>query len=167
MHPLLLGRRRLALFGVACIDLGILLALLLRVLEPRPYWQAILFTLPSTVLYGFVCLSAWWVCRGAPIATTRLTRLVTVQFMATLQATAAGGAIFLVWALSLSRFFGIGPDRAGIIRDVTVMTVAALLIYPVSIVIHYLMLAYEQAREAERTALESQVTAREAEVRAL
>ncbi len=167
MHPLLLGRRRLVLFAIACIDLGILLALLLRVLEPRPFWQAALFTVPSTILYGFVCLSAWWVCRQAPLATTPVTRLLSVQFMATLQASAVGGAIFLVWAVCLSRFFGIGPDRAGIIRDVAVMCVIALLIYPVSIVIHYLMLAYERAREAERNALESQVTAREAEVRAL
>jgi hypothetical protein len=168
MHPLLFGRRRLILFGVACLDLGILLALLLRVIAPREFWQAMVFTVPSTILFGFVCLSAWWVCRSAPIATTSVTRLLTVQFFATLQATAVGVGIFTVWAVVLSRVFGVGPaDRIGILSDVAVMGVAALLIYPVSIVIHYLMLAYERAREAERNALESQVAAREAEVRAL
>jgi sensor histidine kinase YesM len=167
MHPLLLGRRRLLLFAIACIDIAVLLALLLRVFEPRPFGHAILFTLPFTLLYGFVCLSAWWVCRSAPIATTPLMRLLVVQGGATLQAAAVGVGVAAVWAVCLTRVFGIGPDRAGILRDLLVMGVVALLIYPVSIVIHYLMLAYERAREAERNALESQVAAREAEVRAL
>src|SRR5436190_3389832 len=167
MHPLLLGRRRLLLFAIACIDIAVLLALLLRVFEPRPFGHAILFTLPFTLLYGFVCLSAWWVCRSAPIATTPLMRLLVVQGGATLQAAAVGVGVAAVWAVCLTRVFGIGPDRAGILRDLLVMGVVALLIYPVSVVIHYLMLAYERAREAERNALESQVSAREAEVRAL
>jgi sensor histidine kinase YesM len=167
MHPLLLGRRRLLLFAIACIDIAVLLALLLRVFEPRPFGHAIAFTLPFTLLYGFVCLSAWWVCRSAPIATTPLMRLLVVQGGATLQAAAVGVGVAAVWAVCLTRVFGIGPDRAGILRDLLVMGVVALLIYPVSIVIHYLMLAYERAREAERNALESQVSAREAEVRAL
>ena len=167
MHPLLLGRRRLLLFAIACIDIAVLLALLLRVFEPRPFGHAIAFTLPFALLYGFVCLSAWWVCRSAPIATTPLMRLLVVQGGATLQAAAVGVGVAAVWAVCLTRVFGIGPDRAGILRDLLVMGVVALLIYPVSIVIHYLMLAYERAREAERNALESQVAAREAEVRAL
>ena len=167
MHPLLLGRRRLVLFAIACIDIAVLLALLLRVFEPRPFGHAIAFTLPFTLLYGFVCLSAWWVCRTAPIATTPLMRLLVVQGGATLQAAAVGVGVAAVWAVCLTRLFAIGPDRAGILRDLLVMGVVALLIYPVSIVIHYLMLAYERAREAERNALESQVAAREAEVRAL
>src|SRR4029077_6595091 len=39
--------------------------------------------------------------------------------------------------------------------------------YAQSIVIHYLMLAFESARDAERRVYESQVSAREAELRAL
>ena len=167
MHPLLLGRRRLVLFAIAVVDVAILLALLLGVFEPRPFWHALAFTLPATILYGFVTLSAWWVCRSAPIATTPLLRLVTTLTGATVQAAAVGFGIFMVWAVVLSRFFGIGPDRAGILRDVLIMGIVALLIYPVSIVLHYLMLAYERARDAERNALESQVAAREAQVRAL
>ena len=167
MHPLLLGRRRLVLFLIACLDIAVVLALLLQVFEPRPFGQVFAFTLPATILYGFVCLSAWWVCRSVPLATTRLTRLLSVQAGATLQAAAVGVGVSTALAVVVSRVLGLESDRAGILRDVAVMGVASVLIYPVSIVIHYLMLAYERAREAERNALESQVTAREAEVRAL
>src|SRR5262245_58321967 len=110
MHPLLLGRRRMLLFAVACIDIGVLLALLLQVFEPRPLGHAILFTLPFTFLFGFVSLSAWWVCRSTPIATTPLTRLVMIQAGATLQAVAVGVGIATVWAVILLRVFAIGSD---------------------------------------------------------
>jgi LytS/YehU family sensor histidine kinase len=52
-------------------------------------------------------------------------------------------------------------------RDLAVMFVAGVILYGQSIAVHYVLLAFESARAAERRVLESQVTAREAELRAL
>jgi len=48
-----------------------------------------------------------------------------------------------------------------------VLFVAGIILYGQSIAVHYVLLAFESARTAERRILESQVTAREAELRAL
>ena len=167
MHPLLLGRRRLLLFAIACLDVGLVLGLLLRLVTPRPLLHAFAYAVPATLAYGFVCLSAWWVCRATPLAATPSGRLIARQLGATVQAAAVGVAIAAAWGVFLARGFGIGPDRPGMLRDAGVMGVADLMLYPVSIVAHYLVLAFERAREAERVALESRVAAREAELRAL
>ncbi len=38
--------------------------------RPRPFGALALFLLPLLVLYAFACLSAWWVCRAHPLAST-------------------------------------------------------------------------------------------------
>jgi LytS/YehU family sensor histidine kinase len=53
------------------------------------------------------------------------------------------------------------------LRDLAVLFVAGIILYAQSIAVHYVLLAFESARAAERRLLESQVTAREAELRAL
>jgi LytS/YehU family sensor histidine kinase len=53
------------------------------------------------------------------------------------------------------------------VRDLVVLFVAGLVLYAQSIALHFMLLAIESARAAERRVLESQVSAREAELRAL
>jgi LytS/YehU family sensor histidine kinase len=71
------------------------------------------------------------------------------------------------WAAVLKTKGGIGPDRDGIVRDLVALFVAGVVLYAQSIVAHYLALAFESARAAERRLLESQLSAREAELKAL
>jgi two-component system sensor histidine kinase AlgZ len=167
MHPLLLGWRRMVLFAVACWDVGIGLALMMRLIDGRPWLQAFAFAIPVAFLFGFVCLSAWWVCRSAPLATTPHTQLAGRLLGGTVQAAAVGAVLALLWEVFLSRTFGFGPSRLGRFLDFGIMAAAMLFLYPVSIVVHYLVLAFEQARAAERGALESRVAARDSELRAL
>jgi two-component system, LytTR family, sensor histidine kinase AlgZ len=167
MHPLLAGRLRTTLYFALWLGMGVALSALLVLLEPRPIGQVVLFLGPLTAIYASVCLSAWYVCRAHPLATTPSTRLFVDLGGAALQASALWVALGGLWALALSRLFGIGPDRAGMLRDLTVLFVAGLILYAQSIAVHYVLLAFESAREAERRILESQVTAREAELRAL
>jgi LytS/YehU family sensor histidine kinase len=72
-----------------------------------------------------------------------------------------------LWAVLLARIFHVGPARADILGDLMVMFPAGIVFYGQSIAAHYFLLAFESSREAERRILESQVTAREAELRAL
>jgi two-component system sensor histidine kinase AlgZ len=167
MHPLLVGRLRLSLYLAAWAGVCALLVALLVLTRPRPVSEALLFVGPLTLIYASVCLSAWWVCRAHPLETTPRTRLI-----GTLSGTAAQSSVLWVamgaaWAVALSHVAHIGSDRAGMFRDLTLLFVAGIVLYAQSIAAHYFLLAFESARGAERRVLESQVTAREAELRAL
>jgi two-component sensor histidine kinase len=158
---------RLTLYFVLWTGMGVALATLLILLEPRPVSHAVYFLAPLTGIYASVCLSAWYVCRAHPLGTTPAPRLLSSLLGAALQASAVWVGFAALWAVALSRWAHIGPDRAGILRDLGVLFVAGLILYGQSIAVHYVLLAFETARQAERRVLESQVTAREAELRAL
>ena len=166
MHPLLAGRLRPSLYFGLWLGMGVALAALLVLLDPRPIWHAVAFVAPVTAIYASICLSAWYVCRSHPLGITPPTRLITGLALSSLQATTVWVGIAALWAIALSRF-GIGPDRAVMLRDLGVLFVAGEILYGQSIAVHYVLLAFESARAAERRVLESQVTAREAELRAL
>ncbi|OGF13174.1 MAG: hypothetical protein A2W00_13950 [Candidatus Eisenbacteria bacterium RBG_16_71_46] len=167
MHPLLRDRLRLALYLAVWLGVGVLLAALLVLLQPRPLAHALAFVGPLTLVYAFVSLSAWWVCRSLPLATTPPARLAAGLVGAAVQAGAVWVVLGALWAVVLSRVAGVGPDRAGILRDLAVLFPAGMVLYGQSLAIHYVVLTIEVARAAERRLLESEVTAREAELRAL
>src|SRR6266545_1559516 len=161
MHPLLAGRLRLALYLALWLGIGLMLAALLSLLQPRPLAQTLAFAAPLTLVYAFVCLSAWWVCRSHPLGTTPPARVAAGLAGAALQAGALWVAMGAGWAFVLSRLAHAAPDRAGLVRDLVVLFVAGLVLYAQSIALHYMLLAIESARTAERRVLESQVSARE------
>jgi len=167
MHPLLVGRLRPFLYSLAWVGIAVLLAALLVLFQPRPLGYAIAFVGPLALIYGSMCLSAWWVCRARPVGSMPALRLVGELIGAALQSSALWVGLGALWAVVLSRAFGIGLERGGILRDLAVLFVAGVVLYGESIVLHYVLLIIESARTAERRVLESQVTAREAELRAL
>jgi hypothetical protein len=167
MHPLLVGRLRPTLYLAVWVGIGAVLVALLVAVGPRPLPHAVLFVAPLTVAYAFACLSAWWVCRAHPIGEADAPRLLIQLLVAALQSSALWVALAALWAVVLASQFGIGPDHAGIFRDIGVLAVAGVVLYLESIAIHYTVLAFENARGVERRLLETEVSAREAELKAL
>ncbi len=167
MHPLFTRPLRLLLYLSAWLIVGVPLAGVLSLGTSRPFAQALVFAVPLALFYGVICLAAWWVCRSNPIEGRRTFGAVWTQLLAALQSSAAWVGLGTLWAFALSRVFHIGPDRAGLVHDVTVLFVAGLPLYLISAVVHYLYLAIEASHAAAQRALESQVSAREAELRAL
>jgi len=167
VHPLFARPTRLLLYLAAWLPAGALLAGALWVVTPRPYSQALAFAMPLAVFYGLVCLSAWWVCRSRPIVADDPLPAVLMQLAAAVQASAVWVAVGVTWAAALSRMFHIGPDRIGRLRDAATLFVVGVALYLLSAVVHYLLLALEASHQAVARMLASQVSAREAELRAL
>ncbi|MGH7741319.1 MAG: sensor histidine kinase [Candidatus Eiseniibacteriota bacterium] len=167
MHPILAGRLRQLLYLGVWLGVGGLLGAVLELIRPRPLGTLVLFLAPLLVFYAFACLSAWWVCRANPPATTLPERLLAVIAGASAQASLMWMLLGAFWAVILSRAAHLSPDRAAILRDVAVLGVAGFVLYAQSMAGHYFLLTIENAREAERLVLTSQVSAREAELRAL
>jgi len=170
VHPLLARPVRLLLVVATAALSGVPLAWLLRVLEPRPWAAALAFAVPLQIIYGFIVLSAWWVCRRHPIgagAGEPQGKAVAAQVAAALQATSVWTALATFWAVALDHWLYSGLTRAAMLRDLGVLFVAGIPLYLSSAAAHYLYMAIEASHTAERRILETQVGAREAELRAL
>lgn len=167
MHPLYTRRRWLAVFVVAWLIAGVLLAELLVLVIPQPSSRAHAFLVPITLIYGFGVLSAWWVCRRHPITESRPVSAVLAQLGASLQASAMWLVVATPWAVFLASRASEVVSRPAILANLTFVFVAGIPLYLLSAVAHYLFLTVEATQAAARRALESQVTAREAELRAL
>ena len=165
MHPLLDGRLRTGLYVAAWVGVGLLLALLLSRLEPRSFSHALAFVGPVTMVYASMCLSAWYICKSHPLGSTPPTRLAVTLLSASLVSAAMFMAMGAAWRGVLYRVF---PVHGGVAsRDLIFLGIAGVVLYAESIFLHYVLAVFENARAIERRLLESQVSAREAELRAL
>jgi len=166
MHPILGDRRRLALYLLVWQFLGLLL--LLTAMREASLGLAAALSFPLATFYGFVCLSPWYLCRAFPLSTdVRTVRLVGVHLVTGLIAGLLWLAVSEGWAGWLDWFWqgDVGRSVVGS-RGPLVVVVGALLFW-LSTACHYLLMAFEASREAERRSLAFDLLAREAELRAL
>ena len=143
------------------------LAWVLRLLDGRSWSAAQLFAVPMLNIYAFIVLSAWWVCRRHPLTGGRAWMAVSAHLMAAVQASAVWAALGAFWAVLLQRWLYVTFSREAVFRDVGILFAIGIPLYLLSAIAHYLYLAFESSRAAERRILETEVTAREAELRAL
>ena len=167
MHPILAEWRRLAAYLAAWALLGALLAALLVTATPFGWLEATLFALPLAVLFGFVGLGSFWICRAAPLELSRLLRVLGTQLVA-----AVVSAIFWLvasqgWALVLDRYGPLPGLAAKQAEAAPLLLGLGVVLYLLAAALHYLMGAFEASQEAERRALELEIASREAELRTL
>jgi signal transduction histidine kinase len=166
MHPILEHKGRLALYLGLWVMVGALLALALTGRLGLTWLQATLISLPVASAYAFVCLSAWYVARSLPIVTTGTPRIVGTGIVAAVISSAGWLALARLWVAILVRRGWI-PDAARAGGHESLIFGFGVLLYVLSLAISYLLITFEETREAERRALEVQVLAREAELRSL
>jgi two-component system, LytTR family, sensor histidine kinase AlgZ len=153
MHPIFRNATRLGAYMGLWTVLAAALAALMRIPEDLSWSQALSVAVPLCMFYAFVCLTPWYICRGFPLGSARVTRLVINQLAAAVLACTLwiGGAQLLAFAMDLgSRLNPAIPQ----------LVVLGLLLYLMSVALHYALMAVEASREA---ALQT----RDAELRAL
>jgi two-component system, LytTR family, sensor histidine kinase AlgZ len=164
MHPLLARGERLALYLALWAIAGALLATLLASEARLSLWGAAFVAFPLAYAYAFVCLSAWYVSRSTPIATSGITRLIGTALAASVLSSAAWVLLARTWNQVLGWIWGMRVpfgEVAGLLFGF------GLLLYMLSIAVSYIVAAFEHARAAERRQLQAQVQSREAELRSL
>jgi two-component system, LytTR family, sensor histidine kinase AlgZ len=153
MHPIFNRRSSFLLYIGLWMVLAVLLAGLLR-MPGRLVWRdALIIAAPLCLFYAFVCLAPWYVCSYLPLRSTPWFKLIVNHAGAAL--LAAG--LWVSFGHVIASEAGTGPELRPSIPD---LVVVGLLLYAVSVALHYALLAVEQSRESE-------VQAREAELRAL
>jgi len=161
------SRRGAALYLLAWLMLGVLMAGLLVATQDVGLVPGLLFAVPMMLFYAGACgFSAYYLCRAYPLAQRRLGAVLLVFLC-------SGASAALMWCAAGSAWAGL----CALLVDARVVEVtrpfAALmfgigvLLYWMSAVGHYLALEFERARRAETHALEARLLAKEAELRML
>lgn len=167
MHPLLARPRQLALYLGLWVPIGLLLAGTFGLTQPGPWVESLAVAMPLAILYGFHCLTAWYVVRAAPATGDSLFRPLASGSTAATVSALGWLALGLGWSGLLAALprFATAPQR---LRGAAALFFAfGALLYALALLLHHLLVAFERSRAAERRALEAQVLAGEAELRAL
>jgi hypothetical protein len=154
MHPIFATKMRLAGYTLVWILIGVMLTGLLRMPETLTLRESAELAAPLCLLYAFFCLTPWYMCRHLPLRTTNPVKL-TVQHL--------GAALLAcgIW-VKLANFIARQGMHANarFQAELPHLVAVGLLLYTVSVAIHYMQLAQQASREAE-------LLARDAELRAL
>lgn len=166
MHPILAFRGRLGPYLAGWVPLAGLLAGLLAV-GGMTWLQATVVAVPLAVVYAFMCLAAWYPCQSAPLRKATFAKVVVTQLAAA--GLSAMLWLFLAdtWVVFLEQFpafAGVGERFPGL---VVLLLAVGVVLYVLGAALHYLLIGFEEAQQAERNTLQLEVAAREAELRAL
>ncbi|HEY3176699.1 MAG TPA: histidine kinase [Candidatus Polarisedimenticolia bacterium] len=167
MHPILRRRGRLGPYLAAWIPVAGLLSILLALAGEADWDEVLLIAVPMTVLFGFESLATWYLCLAAPLRTTAMRRLLAVH--------GSGAAVSCIlwllagraWVSLLERSSWFEGATRRYAAQVPLLFAVGVLLFLLASAVHYVLIAFEESREAERRALETEVLAREAELKAL
>ena len=167
MHPILAGKGRLLPYLAASIPLGAVLTALLA--RPGAYSVAegAALSFPLALVFAFLGLSAWYPCRSLPLAKGKTAILAISHFTAALVTS----AVWVLLGAGVSRLLAFIPSfesmADGYTEQVLPLFAVGVLLYLLSVALHYVLLSFEAAREAERREAAQSLLAREAQLKAL
>jgi hypothetical protein len=166
MHPILSRPARLALYLLAWVPLGAILAAMMAAGGRVSAGAALALALPVSVLNAFACLSAFYVCRY-PAGSSRFLRFYFTPLVASL----VGGAVCLAGAEfaagTFDGFTGTSTFQQLLSGERGILFGLGSLFFLLSIVIHHLLLTAEASAVAAREAAEARALATDAELKAL
>ena len=167
MHPILSSLRRLAIYLLAWLLIGLLLSVGLGLSGGGNWLTAVIFFVPLSLVFALITQSAWYVCRIFPLVRARAWTVGAAQILAAVFASAVWVAAAGGWARTLD-VAGVGAAGTALYTSQRplLFVVGALLFWLVS-VFFYLLIAFDASKDAERQNVELSLLAREAELRAL
>ncbi len=157
MHPLLTPINRFGLYLLAWVPLAAILIYLMAVPGKLGWLDAAVLLIPLCLIYQFVCLSAWYSCKAAPIQKSSGQRLWLTHVL-------AAAILSLLWVL-LAKLLAYGlsemPAFQGLDRrfasQLSVLFGAGFLLYLLSVASHYVILAIEDSNKAEARVKETSI----------
>ena len=165
MHPVLASRSRLAFYLGFWVIVALLLAVAYASASAASGAEALVIAAPLIVIYGFICLSAWYVCRAAPLSLAGIGRVVVTHLLASAVATALWLPAWEGWAYTF-----LGPFEQAVANyrsQLPLVVSSGVLLYASAAMFHYVLIAIEASQAAVTRGLGLEVMAREAELKAL
>lgn len=167
MHPILGHLRQLGLYLLAWAPLSAILLYVLGSTGGLTWTQAIVLVLPLCLVYAFMCLSAWYSCRGTPLAASSFSRLTLTHLSAALVISGVWALIARGWVSVLAAIEMFHGVEQRFVPDYPLLFASGVMIYLLAVSLHYVLLSVEDSREAEKREIEARVLARDSELKAL
>lgn len=167
MHPLLASPRRMALYLVAWLPFARFLYAILIGGGFPPGVMTMVFAFLFADVCAFLSLAAFYSNRMAPLQTSTPWHIVRVQAAAAGITTALWLGIGSAAVAAMERAMQRSGLSDAFAAALPLMAALGIVGFGVSAAIHYLGAVVRQSREAERRALQLQITAREAELKTL
>ena len=165
MHPIFTNGKQLALYILGYLPIGALLVIGFG--HAGAWGTAAAFFLPLTALYGFLGMTAYYVCRAFPITRQYwILRALPAHAMAAVTAGAISVGIAWAWSAMLESLNLNVHPKIFLAQPWTLFAVGALL-FGLAIAFHYALIASLEAQRSESQMLESSLLVREAELKAL
>ncbi len=167
MHPLLADMQKLGLYLIAWLILSVMFAAFLTLSGGMEWYHAGTLVIPLMLVYSFICLSAWYVCRSFPLKSTSVTQLLSVFVITAAVSSSVWIVLGNVWlsVLDQTGLFAAGTNPAQF--EVRQLFGFGVVLYLLAAATHYIMITFELSREAEQRALHAKLHANEAELRSL
>ena len=147
MHPILLSVQRLALYLAFWCLVAALLSAAFVTASGAGSWEAVLIVFPLSLLYSFVCLSGWYVCRTTPLEASSASQLAIAQLGSAVLATLVWVVSWEAWTRMLAGTF---PEGLAHYRgQFFLIASSGFLLYGLGTLFHYLLIAFEDSRRAE------------------
>src|SRR5215831_6075272 len=166
MSPFLADFRRLCLYLTGWGFLTVLVTDQLATSGGLGWAEGAVLSVPLCLVYAFVCLSSWYVCRLNPLRLRSVESLLTIHLMASVVASTLWIVIARVVATVVSNM-KFAETREHLARATGLLFGMGVVFYLLTVAMHYILLALEASRKAEEREAQTQILAREAELRAL
>ncbi len=146
----------------AWIPLGGILTVVAHLSGRLPIAEALAVMAPTTLVMSFVCLSPFYMCRSLPLRSAAKHRIAANHVGA---AVVLAAAVMLVGRFAASLLTPAFPDIGeGFADAAPMLALMVLMIYEMSVALHYAALELEASRRAEILAREAQLKALKAQV---
>lgn len=167
MHAILAHKTKLALYLASWLVLSGLLAILATLGGNLNWQEAFALLVPMMLVYAFVCLSTWYLCRVFTLERSSVALLFGVYVFAAALSTALWLALGKVWVGVLAHAPAFSGIETRYPRVWALLAGAAFLLFWLTAVMHYLLISFENARSVEKRLLQLDLLAREAELQNL
>ncbi|MBV7536754.1 sensor histidine kinase [Duganella sp. sic0402] len=161
-------RRGLAIYLLVWLFLGCALGGVIFLASDAPLANAMLFAVPVNLVYAFATgYSAYYLCRAYPLGSRRP---MAITLTLTIAAVVSGFLWLIIGNLWNGVCLLLGLAWSGILitPQLSVLIVAlGVLLYGFAAALHYLVIEFVRAKNAEQRELESLLMAQEAELRML
>lgn len=162
MHPLLKSRSGFLSYVAVWILFGLMFAFVLGITGHLRSVESAAITLPIVVVLAVECLGPWYYLRSRALRSTAPWKLVATCLLA---AICMSAVVLVVVHISVVAFSGVFPNLYERLQPaIPALAGMVILLYLLSIALHYVLFAVESSRQAELLSREAELKALKAQV---
>lgn len=167
MHPILSDKKRVFIYLIIWGAVGILSGLVLASMTGAELLHTTAFAFPLIMIYSQMNLSAWYITKAFPIEKTSIWRILLVVAVSLVIISSVWTLLAWGWLTIVQQMYSITLFNHSVSQQLLMIFGFGVQIFVISLALSYLLVAFENSRNAERRAFELRLLAQTAELKAL